>query len=145
MKKTGKEYYWSNQILKMFCIINFYPLFIKISFAKKWTKQSFCDATAIFRQIFSSRERPVEHFYWMSSRFQWTSNRNFTGCLVEIFIAFLDEIGNSKSIEANLQNSRGRLVKSYWMSSRIQWTSNRNSTGRPLDQMIWAIVLQFNF
>ena len=38
------------------------------------------------------------------------SNRNSTGRPVEIFIAFLDEIGNSKSFEANLQNSSGRPV-----------------------------------
>ena len=29
---------------------------------------------------------------------------------VKFFIAFLDEIGNSKSFEANLQNSSGRPV-----------------------------------
>ena len=29
---------------------------------------------------------------------------------VKFFIAFLDEIGNSKSFETNLQNSSGRLV-----------------------------------
>ena len=60
------------------------------------------------------------------------SIRNLTGCLVEIFIAFPDEIGNSKTFEANLQNSRGCLVESYWMSSRIYWTSNRNFTGCPV-------------
>ena len=53
---------------------------------------------------------------------------------------FLDEIGNSKTFEANLQNSSGCPVESYWTSSRIQWTSNRNSTGCPLDQMIWAVM-----
>ena len=68
------------------------------------------------------------------------SIRNLTGCLVEIFIAFPDEIGNSKTFEANLQNSRGCPVESYWTSSKIQWTSNRNSTGRRLDQMIQANV-----
>ena len=40
------------------------------------------------------------------------SNRNFTGCPVEIFIAFLDEIGNSKTFEANFQNSSGRPIES---------------------------------
>ena len=40
------------------------------------------------------------------------SNRNFTGSQVEIFIGFLDEIGNSKTFEANLQNSSGRPVES---------------------------------
>ena len=39
-------------------------------------------------------------------------NRNSTGCPVEIFIAFLDEISNSKTFEANLQNSSGRPVES---------------------------------
>ena len=53
------------------------------------------------------------------------SNRNSTGCPVEIFIAFLNEISNSKTFEANLQNSSGRPVE---------------SSGRPLDQMIWAIT-----
>ena len=73
----------------------------------------------IMGQIFCSRGRPVEQFYWTSSRFQGTSNRNSTGRPVEIFIAFLDEISNSKTFEANLQNSSGRPVESYWMSSRI--------------------------
>ena len=41
------------------------------------------------------------------------SNRNSTGRPVEIFIAFLDEISNSKTFEANLQNSSGRPVESY--------------------------------
>ena len=61
-----------------------------------------------------------------------------SGRPIEIFIAFLYEIGNSKIFEANLQNSRGRSVESNWTSSRIQWMSKRNSIGRPLDQMIWA-------
>ena len=39
------------------------------------------------------------------------SNRNSTGCPVEIFIAFLDEIRNSKTFEANLQNSSGRPIE----------------------------------
>ena len=91
-------------------------------------------------QIFCSRGRPVEQFYWTSSRFQGTSNRNSTGRPVEIFFAFLDEISNSKTFEANLQNSSGRPVESYWTSSRIQRTSNRSSTGRPLEQKIWAIM-----
>ena len=39
--------------------------------------------------------------------------KNFTGRPVEIFIAFLDEIANSKTFEANLQNSSGCLVESY--------------------------------
>ena len=96
--------------------------------------------TYIMGQIFCSRGRPVEQFYWTSSRFQGTSNRNSTGRPVEIFIAFLDEISNSKTFEANLQNSSGRPVESYWTSSRIQRTSNRSSTGRPLEQKIWANV-----
>ena len=53
------------------------------------------------------------------------SNRNFTGRRVEIFIAFLDEIVNSKTFEANLENSSRRLVE---------------SRGHPQDQMIWANV-----
>ena len=61
-------------------------------------------------QIFCFRGRPVEQFYWTSSRFQRTSNRNSTGCPVEIFIAFFNEISNSKTFEANLQ---------------FQWTSFR--------------------
>ena len=40
------------------------------------------------------------------------SNRNFTGRPVEIFIVFFDEISNSKTFEANLQNSSGRPVES---------------------------------
>ena len=40
------------------------------------------------------------------------SNRNFTGRPVEIFIAFLNEISNSKTFEAKLQNSSGRPVES---------------------------------
>ena len=47
------------------------------------------------------------------------SNRNSTGRLVEFFIAFLDEIGNSKTFEANMQNSSGRPAESYWTSNRI--------------------------
>ena len=58
-----------------------------------------------------------------------------SGRPVEIFIEFLDKIGNSKTFEANLLNSSGCPVKSYWMSSR-------NSTGCPLDQMIWAIIMR---
>ena len=69
------------------------------------------------------------------------SNRNSTGHPVEIFIAFLDEISISKTFEANLQNSSGRPVESYWTSSRIYWMSKRSTTGRPLDQMIWAIIV----
>ena len=51
---------------------------------------------------------------------------------VKFFIAFLDEIGNSKSFEANLQNSSGHPVESYWMSCRIKRTSFRKYTGCPL-------------
>ena len=40
------------------------------------------------------------------------SNRNFTGRPVEIFLAFLDEISNSNTFEANLQNSSGRPAES---------------------------------
>ena len=47
------------------------------------------------------------------------SNRNFTGCPAEIFIAFLDEFVNSKTFEANLENSSRPLVE---------------SRGRPQDQ-----------
>ena len=43
--------------------------------------------------------------------------KKFTGLPVEIFIAFLEEISNSKTFEAKLQNSSGRLVESYWTSS----------------------------
>ena len=96
------------------------------------------------KTIFCSRGRPLEQFYWMSSRFQGTSNRNSSGRPVEIFIAFLNEISNSKTFEANLQNSSGRPVESYQTSRRIQWMSNRSSTGRPLDQMIWANIYQFS-
>ena len=39
------------------------------------------------------------------------SNRNSTERPVEIFIAFLDEIRNSKTFEANLQNSSGRPIE----------------------------------
>ena len=56
----------------------------------------------------------------------------------KFFIAFVYEIGNSKTFEANMQNSSGRPAESYLTSSRIQWTSNRSSTGRPLDQIILA-------
>ena len=40
------------------------------------------------------------------------SNRISTGRPVKFFIAFLNEIGNSKSFEANLQNSSGRPLES---------------------------------
>ena len=65
----------------------------------------YCNITTIIRQIFCSpgRPQPVEQFYW-------TSNRNFTGRPVNFFIAFLDEIGNSETFEANLQNSSGGPV-----------------------------------
>ena len=77
-------------------------------------------------------------FFWTVSTgrpvdFRGTSNRNTTGRPGEIFIAFLDEIGNSKTVEVHFQNSSGRPVESYW-------TSNRNSTGCRLDQMIWANI-----
>ena len=39
-------------------------------------------------------------------------NRNSIGHPVGIFLVFLDEIGNSKTFEANLQNSSGRPVES---------------------------------
>ena len=39
------------------------------------------------------------------------SDRNFTGRPVEIIIVFLDEIGNSKTFGANLQNSSGGLIE----------------------------------
>ena len=73
----------------------------------------------------------------VQQKFYWTSSRKF--------IAFLDEISNSKTFEAYLQNSSGRLVESYWTSSRIQWTSNRSSMGCPLDQMIWANISRYLF
>ena len=72
-----------------------------------------CKGKGIFRQISRGRPRPVEQFYWTSSRFWGTSNRNSTGRPVEIFIAFLEEISNSKTFEANLQNSSGCPVESY--------------------------------
>ena len=37
----------------------------------------------------------------------------------KLFIAFVYEIGNSKTFEANMQNSSGCPVESYWTSSRI--------------------------
>ena len=40
---------------------------------------------------------------------------------------FLDEIGNSKTFEANLQNSGGRPVESYWTSSPVE------SSGHPIE------------
>ena len=40
------------------------------------------------------------------------SNRISTGHPVKFFIAFLDEIGNSKTFEANFQNSSGRPIES---------------------------------
>ena len=39
-------------------------------------------------------------------------NRNSIGRPVGIFLVFLDEIGNSKTFEANLQNSTGCPVES---------------------------------
>ena len=50
------------------------------------------------------------------------SIRNLTGCPVEIFIAFPNEIGNSKTFEANLQNSSGRPVQ-------------QNPIGRPVESI----------
>ena len=43
----------------------------------------------------------------------------FTGHPVEIFIAILYEIGNSKQFEAYLQISTGWPVESYWTPSRF--------------------------
>ena len=68
----------------------------------------------ILSQIFCSRGRPVEQFYWTSS--------------VEMFITFFDEIGNSKTFEANLQNSSRRPVESRGRAIEIL-------QGGPPDQM----------
>ena len=79
-----------------------------------WADAFFCITMG---QIFCSRGRPLENFRGRPV--------DFTGCPVnstgrpleysrgrpvKFFIAFLDEIGNSMSFEANLQNSSGRPV-----------------------------------
>ena len=65
-----------------------------------------------------TRGRPVEQFYWTSS--------------VEMFITFFNEIGNSKTFEANLQNSSRRPVESRGRAIEIL-------QGGPPDQMILFI------
>ena len=68
-------------------------------------------------QIFCSRGRPLENSRGRPVDFTGRPV-NSTGRPLEFsrrrpvkfFIAFLDEIGNSKSFEANLQNSSGRPV-----------------------------------
>ena len=80
------------------------------------------DAAATFReislgQIFCSRGRPLENSRGRPVDFTGrpvnSTGRPLEfsrGRPVKFFIAFLDEIGNSKSFEANLQNSSGRPV-----------------------------------
>ena len=68
----------------------------------------------------------------VQQKFYWTSSK--------IFIAFLNEIGNSKTFESYFQNSSGSSVEPYWMSSRIQWMSNRNSRPDDLIQQSWMRV-----
>ena len=77
-------------------------------------------------QIFCSRGRPQENSRGRPVDFTGrpvNSTRRplefSRGRPVKFFIAFLDEIGNSKSFEANLQNSSGHPVESYWKPSRI--------------------------
>ena len=96
-------------------------------------------------QIFCSRGRPLENSKGRPVDFTGRPV-NSTGRPLEFsrrrpvksFIAFLDEIGNSNSFEANLQNSGGRPVESYWTCHRIWRTSNKNFNVRPPDQMIWV-------
>ena len=62
-------------------------------------------------QIFCSRGRPVD----FTGRPVNSTGRPLEfsrGRPVKFFIAFLNEIGNSKSFEANLQNSSERPVES---------------------------------
>ena len=68
-------------------------------------------------QIFCSRGRPLETSRGRPVDFTGrpvnSTGRPLEfsrGRPVKFFIAFLDEIGNSKSFEANLQNSSGRPV-----------------------------------
>ena len=68
-------------------------------------------------QIFCSRGRPLENsrgrLVDFTGRPVNSTGRPLEfswGRPVKFFIAFLDEIGNSKSFEANLQNSSGRPV-----------------------------------
>ena len=68
-------------------------------------------------QIFCSRGRPLENSRGRPVDFTGrpvnSTGRPLEfsrGRPVKFFIAFLDEIGNSKSFEANLQNSSGRPV-----------------------------------
>ena len=74
-----------------------------------------------FRQIFCSRAILLDVqqiLVDVHQKFYWTSSR--------IFFSFLDEIGNSKTFEANLQNSSGRPVESCWMTSqKFYRTSSR--------------------
>ena len=71
----------------------------------------------IMGQIFCSRGRPLENSRGRPVDFTGrpvnSTGRPLEfsrGRPVKFFIAFLDEIGNSKSFEANLQNSSGRPV-----------------------------------
>ena len=61
-------------------------------------------------QIFCSRGRPLENSRGRPVDFTGRPLEFSRGRPVKFFIAFLDEIGNSKSFEANLQNSSGRPV-----------------------------------
>ena len=68
-------------------------------------------------QIFCSRGRPLEnsrgHPIDFTGRPVYSTGHPLEfsrGRPVNFFIAFLDEIGNSMSFEANLQNSSGRPV-----------------------------------
>ena len=74
-------------------------------------------SSEILGQIFCSRGRPLENCRGRPVDFTGrpvnSTGRPLEfsrGRPVKFFIAFLDEIGNSKSFEANLQNSSGRPV-----------------------------------
>ena len=57
----------------------------------------------VLHQIFYSWGHPVEQFYWMSSRFYATANRNSTGRPVEIFIAILRHLKQTYKIQLDVQ------------------------------------------
>ena len=63
-------------------------------------------------QIFCSWGCPIEQFYWHPVESSGHPIEIFTGHPLEIFIAFLDEISNSWTFEANLQNSSRCSVES---------------------------------
>ena len=89
-------------------------------------KNCTCTEDGTMGQIFCSRGRPLENSRGRPVDFTGRPINSTghplefsRGCPVKFFIAFLDEIGNYKSFEANMQNCSGRPAEFYWTSSRI--------------------------